>query len=248
MRKRVIVGNWKMNKSPSETVEWCEQLKEIVDTDAVDVIICPPFISLPAAAASIYGTKIKLGAQNMYSEDFGPFTGEVSPYMLAEIGVDYVILGHSERRRFFNETDETVNKKIFKAVENDLLPIVCVGENIEQRQYGIVIEQIRSQIKRSYKNVSFEDAQKTIIAYEPLWAIGTGMTATPEQAEEVCSAIRQVVSEMYDEETAEEIRIIYGGSVTGRNAADLFSMKNIDGGLVGGNSLKVDFEKIVDAK
>ena len=248
MRKRAIIGNWKMNKGPIEAVEWAEQLVEIVNTDEVDVIICPPFVNLMAVAEVIKDTDIKLGSQTMHFDDFGPYTGEVSPTMLEEIGVKYAIIGHSERRRLFNETDETVNKKIFKAIEHEISPIVCVGESLEQRQNGIVIEHIRSQIKRAFKNVSFEDAQKTMIAYEPIWAIGTGMTATPQQAQEVCSSIRQVLAELYDKEIAEEIRILYGGSVTGRNAADIFAMKDIDGGLVGGASLKMDFEKIVEAK
>jgi triosephosphate isomerase len=189
-----------------------------------------------------------LGAQNVHFEDFGPFTGEISAPMLKEIGCQYVIIGHSERRAFFNETDHTVNQKIFQAVNHDLTPIVCVGEDLETRKNNIIIEQIRAQIKRALKNVSFEDVSKTIFAYEPVWAIGTGMSASPEQAQEVCHAIRQVLAEIYDHETANSIRILYGGSVTGKNCAELFVMKDIDGGLVGGSSLKEDFAKIVGCK
>jgi triosephosphate isomerase len=248
MRKRIVVANWKMNKTPREAIELVELLKEKVNTDEVDVVFCVPFVDLIPVADCLADTSIMLGAQNVHFEDFGPFTGEISAPMLKEIGCQYVIIGHSERRAFFNETDHTVNQKIFQAVNHDLTPIVCVGEDLETRKNNIIIEQIRAQIKRALKNVSFEDVSKTIFAYEPVWAIGTGMSASPEQAQEVCHAIRQVLAEIYDHETANSIRILYGGSVTGKNCAELFVMKDIDGGLVGGSSLKEDFAKIVGCK
>jgi triosephosphate isomerase len=248
MRKRIVVANWKMNKTPREALELVELLKEKVNTEEVDVVFCVPFVDLIPVADSLNDSLIKLGAQNVHFEDFGPYTGEISAPMLKEIGCEYVIIGHSERRAFFNETDHTVNQKIFQAVDHDLTPIVCVGEDLETRKNNIIIEQIRAQIKRALKNVSFEDVAKTIFAYEPIWAIGTGMSASSEQAQEVCHAIRQVLAEIYDHETANSIRILYGGSVTGKNCAELFAMKDIDGGLVGGSSLKEDFAKIVNCK
>lgn len=248
MRKRIVVANWKMNKTPNEALELVELLKEKVNTEDVDVVFCVPFVDLIPVAQALEGTAIKLGAQNVHFEDFGPYTGEISAPMLSEIGCSFVIIGHSERRAFFNETDHTVNQKIFQAVNHDLTPIVCVGEDLETRKNNIIIEQIRAQIKRALKNVSFEDVSKTIFAYEPVWAIGTGMSASPDQAQEVCHAMRQVLAEMYDHETANSIRILYGGSVTGRNCEELFAMKDIDGGLVGGSSLKEDFAKIVMCK
>ncbi len=248
MRKRIVVANWKMNKTPNEALELVELLKEKVNTDDVDVVFCVPFVDLIPVSQALQDTFIMLGAQNVHYEDFGPFTGEISAPMLKEIGCQYVIIGHSERRAFFNETDHTVNQKIFQAINHDLTPIVCVGEDLETRKNNIIIEQIRAQIKRALKNVSFEDVSKTIFAYEPVWAIGTGMSASPEQAQEACHAIRQVLAEIYDHETANSIRILYGGSVTGKNCAELFVMKDIDGGLVGGSSLKEDFAKIVGCK
>ena len=248
MRKRIVVGNWKMNKTPQEAVELVNLLKDKVDTTERDVVFCVPFVDIYVVAQAVAGTNIAVGAQNMFYQDFGPYTGEVSGDMLRSCGASYVILGHSERREYFNETDETVNKKIFKAIDKGLTPIICVGESLEQRKNNITIEKIRSQIKRCFKNVSFEDASKSIISYEPIWAIGTGMNATAEQAQEICHEIRTVLAEVYDKETAEIIRIMYGGSVTGRNAAELFSMKDIDGGLVGGCSLKEDFERIVNCE
>lgn len=248
MRKRIIVANWKMNKTPKESLELVELLKEKVDTDEYDVVFCVPFVDLIPVAGALEGTHIMLGAQNVHYEDFGPYTGEISAPMLKEIGCSHVIIGHSERRAYFNETDHTVNQKIFQTINHDLTPIVCVGEDLEQRKNNIIIEQIRMQIKRALKNVSFEDVSKTMFAYEPIWAIGTGMSASPDQAQEVCHAIRQVLAEMYDHETANTIRILYGGSVTGKNCAELFAMKDIDGGLVGGSSLKEDFAKIVGCK
>ena len=244
MRKVIVAGNWKMNKTPREAIELIETLKPLVsEREDVEVVFCPPFISLMEA---VKGTNIKIGAQNMYFEENGAYTGEVAPDMIAECGVEYVILGHSERRQYFGETDESINKKVKKAFEHGLKPIICVGETLEQREQGITEDLVRLQTKIALKDISKEDAKKAVIAYEPVWAIGTGKTATSVQAEEVCAAIRRVLSEIYDEETAGEIRIQYGGSVNAGNAAELFAMPNIDGGLVGGASLKADFAKIVN--
>ena len=211
-----------------------------------EVVFCPPFVSLLLAVEATKGTNIKIGAQNMYYEESGAYTGEVSPAMVRESGCEYVILGHSERRGYFGETDEIVNKKVLKAYEHDLKPIICVGETLEQRDQGITVDLVRMQVKIALQGVSPENAKKAVIAYEPIWAIGTGRTATSVQAEEVCGAIRQVVNEIYGQEVADEIRVQYGGSVNAGNAAELFAMPNIDGGLVGGASLKADFAKIVN--
>ncbi len=247
MRKTIVAGNWKMNKTPREALELIETLKPLVgDNDRTEVVFCPPFVSLVLAAQAVKGTNIKIGAQNMYYEESGAYTGEVAPEMIKECGCEYVILGHSERRGYFGETDEIVNKKVLKAFEHDLKPIICVGETLEQREQGITVDLVRMQVKIALKDVKPEDAKKAVIAYEPIWAIGTGRTATSVQAEEVCGAIRQVVSEIYGAEVAEEIRVQYGGSVNAGNAAELFAMPNIDGGLVGGASLKADFAKIVN--
>ena len=247
MRKVIVAGNWKMNKTPREAIELIETLKPLVsEREDVEVVFCPPFISLMVAVEAVKGTNIKIGAQNMYFEENGAYTGEVAPDMIAECGVEYVILGHSERRQYFGETDESINKKVKKAFEHGLKPIICVGETLEQREQGITEDLVRLQTKIALKDISKEDAKKAVIAYEPVWAIGTGKTATSVQAEEVCAAIRRVLSEIYDEETAGEIRIQYGGSVNAGNAAELFAMPNIDGGLVGGASLKADFDKIVN--
>ena len=236
-----------MNKTPKEALELIETLKPLVgENEKTEVVFCPPFVSLVLAAQAVKGTNIKIGAQNMYYEENGAYTGEVAPEMIKECGCEYVILGHSERRGYFGETDEIVNKKVLKAFEHDLKPIICVGETLEHREQGITVDLVRMQVKIALKDVKPEDAKKAVIAYEPIWAIGTGRTATSVQAEEVCGAIRQVVSEIYGEEVAEEIRVQYGGSVNAGNAAELFAMPNIDGGLVGGASLKADFAKIVN--
>ena len=248
MRKKIIAGNWKMNKTPSETVKLIEELKPLVKTEDADVIFCVPAISLTTAIAAVQGTNIAVGAQNMYYEESGAYTGEIAPNMLTDIGVKYVIIGHSERREYFAETDETVNKKVLKAFEHDITPIVCCGESLKQREQGITIDFVRQQIKIAFLSVTADQAKKAVIAYEPIWAIGTGKVATTEQAEEVCKAIRECIAEIYDAATAAAIRIQYGGSVTAASAADLFGQKNIDGGLVGGASLKADFGKIVNYK
>lgn len=245
MRKKIVAGNWKMNKTPKEALELVELLKDKVDTDTVDVVFCVPAIDIIPVAEALKGTKIALGAQNMHFEESGAYTGEISAAMLKECGVQYVVLGHSERREYFGETDETVNKKVKKALEHGLTPIMCCGETLQQREEGVTMEHIRTQIKRGLLGVAASDVAKMVIAYEPIWAIGTGKTATDEQAEEVCAAIRQVVGEVFGTDTAEAVRIQYGGSVNGKNAASLFAKADIDGGLVGGASLKTEFEQIV---
>ncbi len=246
MRKKIVAGNWKMNKTPSEAVKLAEMLKQYVDTDKVDVVFCVPAIDIIPVGNVIKGTNIALGAENMYFEESGAYTGEISPAMLVDAGVKYVILGHSERRQYFAETDETVNKKVKKALEHGLTPIMCCGETLEQREQGITIDFVRMQIKCGLNGLTADEAVKVVIAYEPIWAIGTGKTATSEEAEEVCCAIRGVIREMYGDEAAENIRIQYGGRVNGKNAAKLFAMKDIDGGLVGGASLKEEFKDIVN--
>ncbi len=248
MRRKIIAGNWKMNKTPSETVKLIEELKPLVKTEDADVVFCVPAISLTTAIAAVQGTNIEIGAQNMYYEESGAYTGEIAPNMLTDIGVKYVIIGHSERREYFAETDETVNKKVLKAYEHNITPIICCGESLKQREQGITIDFVRQQIKIAFLSVTADQAKKAVIAYEPIWAIGTGKVATTEQAEEVCKAIRECIAEIYDAATAAAIRIQYGGSVTAGSAADLFGQENIDGGLVGGASLKADFGKIVNYK
>ena len=246
MRKKIIAGNWKMNKTPSEAVELAKMLKAKVDTDKSDVVFCVPAIDIIPVGEVIKGTNIALGAENVYFEDKGAYTGEISAPMLKDAGVKYVIVGHSERRQYFGETDEDVNKKIKKILEYGMTPIMCCGETLEQREMDITIEHIRMQIKKGLYGLTAEDAEKVVIAYEPIWAIGTGKTATSQQAQEVCAEVRKVVGEVYGANTAEKIRIQYGGSVNGKNAAELFAMADIDGGLVGGASLKEDFENIVN--
>ena len=245
-RKKIIAGNWKMNMTPSEAVKLVEELKPLVVNDEVDVVFCVPAIDIIPAMEAAKGTNIQIGAENMYFEEKGAYTGEISPNMLVDAGVKYVIIGHSERREYFAETDETVNKKVLKAFEHGLTPIICCGETLTQREQGITLDWIRQQIKIAFQNVTAEQAKTAVIAYEPIWAIGTGETATSDQAEEVCGAIRACIAEVYDEATAEAIRIQYGGSVNAGNAAELFAKPDIDGGLVGGASLKADFGKIVN--
>ncbi len=248
MRKKIIAGNWKMNKTPSETVTLINELKPLVETKDADVVFCVPAISLTTAIEAAKGSNIEIGAENMYYEENGAFTGEIAPNMLTDIGVKYVIIGHSERREYFAETDVTVNKKVLKAFEHGITPIICCGESLTQREQGVTIDFIRQQIKIAFLNVTPDQAKTAVIAYEPIWAIGTGKVATTEQAQEVCKAIRQCIAEIYDVATAAAIRIQYGGSVTAASAAELFSQPDIDGGLVGGASLKPDFGKIVNYK
>ncbi len=235
-----------MNKTPQEALALVELLKDKVNTDKVDVVFCVPAVDLIPVLDAVKGTNIAIGAQNMFYEESGAYTGEISPSMLTEIGVKYVVIGHSERREYFAETDETVNKKVKKAIEHGITPIMCCGETLAQRELGIAVDFIRTQIKSGLAGVSADDVKKVVIAYEPIWAIGTGKTATSEQAEEICAAIRTVLGEVYGAEVADEVRIQYGGSVNGKNAAELFAMPNIDGGLVGGASLKEEFSQIVN--
>ncbi len=245
MRKKIIAGNWKMNMTPSEAVKLVEELKPLVKNEEADVVFCVPAIDIVPVVEAAKGSNIQVGAENMYFEDKGAYTGEISPAMLKDAGVSYVILGHSERRDYFHETNEDVNRKMKKAFEYGLTPIMCCGESLDQREQGITLDWIRQQVKVGYQGISADDAKKSVIAYEPIWAIGTGKTATTEQAEEVCAAIRACIAEIYDEATAEAIRIQYGGSVNAANAAELFAQPDIDGGLVGGASLKPDFGKVV---
>ncbi len=247
-RKKIIAGNWKMNMTPSQAVALVNELKPLVANDEADVVFCVPAIDIIPAMEAAKGSNIEIGAENMYFEEKGAYTGEISPEMLTDAGVKYVVIGHSERREYFAETDETVNKKVLKAFEHGITPIICCGESLTQRKQGIYIDWIRMQIKIAFQNVTSDDAKKAVIAYEPIWAIGTGETATSDQAEEVCAAIRECIKEVYDDATAEAIRIQYGGSVNACNAAELFSKPDIDGGLVGGASLKPDFGKIVNYK
>ncbi len=247
-RKKIIAGNWKMNKTPSEAVALINELKPLVATEDADVVFCVPAIDIIPAMEAAKGSNIQIGAENMYFEEKGAYTGEISPGMLTDAGVKYVIIGHSERREYFAETDETVNKKILKAFDYGLTPIICCGESLTQRKQGIYIEWIRMQIKIAFQEVTADQAKEAVIAYEPIWAIGTGETATADQAEEVCGAIRACIAEIYDDATAEAIRIQYGGSVNAGNAAELFGKPDIDGGLVGGASLKAEFGNVVNYK
>ena len=248
MRKKVIAGNWKMNKLPNETISFFEEFAPLVENTKNEVIICAPFTDLFYAILSAQNTNIKIGAQNMHWEESGAYTGEVSPQMLKSIGVEYVIIGHSERRQYFAETDETVNKKVKAAHNVGLKPIVCVGETLNQRESGNAKEVVTTQIKLGLKDLTKDQIVSTIIAYEPIWAIGTGKTATKEDANETIKWIREEIESMYGKENAEKVIIQYGGSVKSENAQELFEMSDIDGGLVGGASLKPnEFAKIVNA-
>lgn len=245
-RKKIIAGNWKMNMTPSEAVKLVETLKPLVKNDEVDVVFCVPAIDIVPVVEAAKGTNIQVGAENMYFEEKGAYTGEISPNMLVDAGVKYVVLGHSERRGYFGETDADINKKMHKAFEHGLTPIMCCGESLEQREQGVTMDFIRQQVKIGFQGLTADQAKAAVIAYEPIWAIGTGKVATTEQAEEVCAAIRACIGEIYDEATAQAIRIQYGGSVSAASAPELFAQPDIDGGLVGGASLKPDFGKIVN--
>lgn len=248
MGKYIIAGNWKMNKLPSETYDYVKEVAEKVKDASCEVVCCTPYVNLSEAVRAAKGTNVKIGAENLHFKDSGAYTGEVSADMLLDLGVEYVIIGHSERREYFAETDETVNQKTIKALEKGLIPIVCVGESLEQRKAGVTMELITMQVKKAFANISAEDAKKVVIAYEPIWAIGTGETATSEQAEEVCAGIRKVLGDLYCPNCAKEFTIQYGGSMNAGNAAELLAMENIDGGLIGGASLKSeDFSIIVAA-
>ena len=247
MRRKVIAGNWKMNMLPDATIKFIDELIPLVKDTDNEVILCVPYTDLFYALLTAQNTNIKIGAQNMHWEESGAYTGEVSGQMLKSIGVEYVIIGHSERRQYFAETDETVNKKLISALNCDLKPIVCVGETLEQRENGEAKNVVTKQIELALRNITDEQVANTIIAYEPIWAIGTGKTATKEDADEMIGTIREKISNIYRQSTADRVIIQYGGSVKSSNASELFSMPNIDGGLVGGASLKPEeFSKIVN--
>ena len=246
MGKYIIAGNWKMNKLPSETYDFVKEVAKATEGAKCEVVCCTPYVCLAEAVRAAEGTHVKIGAENLHFEDKGAYTGEVSADMLKDIKVDYVIIGHSERRQYFAETDETVNLKVKKALEKGLIPILCVGESLEEREAGITMDLIAIQIKKAFAGIEAEDAKKVVIAYEPIWAIGTGKTATAEQAEEVCKGIRDIIGQLYCTKCAEEYTIQYGGSMNAANAEELLGKDNIDGGLIGGASLKSeDFAKIV---
>ena len=247
MRRKVIAGNWKMNMLPGETINFIEQIAPMVKKSENEIILCVPFTDIFYAWHSLEGSNIKLGAQNMHWEESGAYTGEVSGQMLKSVGVEYVIIGHSERRAYFAETDETVNKKIKAVFANDLKPIVCVGESLEQREAGKTEEIITNQTEKALEGLTNEQIKNTIIAYEPIWAIGTGKTATAEDANNSIKAIRNKIESLYGKDVAQEVIIQYGGSVKSSNAKELFETSDIDGALVGGASLKPDeFAKIVN--
>ena len=249
MRRKVIAGNWKMNMLPNEAMEMITELIPLVKDAEAEVVLCVPYTDLFYALNMAQGTNIKIGAQNMHFEEKGAYTGEVSGKMLKSIGVEYVIIGHSERRQYFAETDETVNKKIKAAFANSLKPIVCVGETLEQRESGIAFDVITSQTEKALEGLTEEQVANTIIAYEPIWAIGTGKTATSEDANEAIKKIREKIAKIYGQNVAERVIIQYGGSMKPSNAKELLEMSDIDGGLIGGASLKAeDFSKIVNYK
>ena len=247
MRKKVIAGNWKMNMLPDEAIRFISELEPLVKDTENEVVLCVPYTDLFYALLTAQNTNIKIGAQNMHWEENGAYTGEVSGKMLKAIGVEYVIIGHSERRQYFAETDETVNKKLKAAFKYGLKPIVCVGETLEQREAGKAEEIVTTQIEKDLEGLTNEQVQNTIIAYEPIWAIGTGKTATSEDANNMIKTIREKIANIYGQNVSNGVIIQYGGSVKASNAKELFSMSDIDGGLVGGASLKVeDFSKIVN--
>ena len=247
MRKKVIAGNWKMNMLPNEAIKFIDEITPLVKDTQNEVILCVPYTDLFYALLTAQNTNIKIGAQNMHWEETGAYTGEVSGKMLKSIGVEYVIIGHSERRQYFAETDETVNKKIKSAIKYELKPIVCVGETLKQREEGKEKEVVTTQIEKALEGLTDNQVENIIVAYEPIWAIGTGKTATSEDANEMTKAIREKISDIYGQMVANRVIIQYGGSVKSSNAKELFSMSDIDGGLVGGASLKVEeFAKIVN--
>lgn len=247
MRKPFIAGNWKMFKTTKEAVAFAEEFRTLYTPSDVTVAICAPFTQLAALKEAFGDCGVAVGAQNMHFEESGAFTGEISASMLTEIGVDYVIIGHSERRQYFAETDKTVNRKLHTAFAHGLLSIMCVGEVLEQRDAGQAFDVVKSQVEGGVKGLTPEQMKQLVIAYEPVWAIGTGRTATPQQAQEMCAHIRQVIENLYGSEVSEEVIIQYGGSVKPNNASELMDMEDIDGALVGGASLKPeDFIRIVE--
>ncbi len=247
MRKPIIAGNWKMNKTSAEAVKFIDDIKDAVSGTDVEAVVCAPFTALKDLKKASEGTNIKIGAQNMHFEENGAYTGEISASMLNEIGVDYVIIGHSERRQYFNETDETVNKKIKKAFESGITPIFCVGETLEERESGKTKDIVKGQIEKGLKGLSKENAKEIVVAYEPIWAIGTGKTASSKDANEVISYIREILKDIFSEEVSEEVRIQYGGSVKPSNVEEIMNESDIDGALVGGASLEAkDFTELVN--
>jgi triosephosphate isomerase len=249
MRKFLIAGNWKMNGSPKEAQQLLEGLKNQLSSipEGIDVLVCPPSISLTTAIKTVEGTAIHVGAQNVYFEDNGAFTGEISTQMINEVGCTHVIVGHSERREHFGETDAIVNAKVKRTLSAGLQPIICVGETLDQRQEGNHQAIVKQQVDAALNKLDKEQAQKIVLAYEPIWAIGTGETATPDQAEEMHALIRENMDFLYDEETAENLRILYGGSMKPKNAKELLRQPDVDGGLIGGASLKADsFAEIIE--
>ena len=246
MRRKVIAGNWKMNKTPSETIEFIRSFLDLIKDSKCDIILCVPYIDLFTALELTNGTNVKIGAQNVHFKENGAYTGEISPNMLEEINVQYVIIGHSERRAYYNETDESVNEKIKSALMHGLKPIVCVGESLEQREAAVTKEFVTSQVRNALKDITAEQMERIIIAYEPIWAIGTGKTASAEDANEVCKWIRDELRKLFGN-IAENVIIQYGGSVKASNAKELFEMSDIDGGLVGGASLNAEeFANIIN--
>ena len=248
-RKTIIAGNWKMNKTATETKKFAEELKAILPKAKwCDVVVCVPAVNISAAIKAFKDMRVSIGAENLFYEKSGAYTGEWSADMLKDLGVKYVIVGHSERRQYFCETDETVNKKVHAVLNAGMSPIICVGESLEQRELGITMELIALQVKSALAGVPAEKLRKCVIAYEPVWAIGTGKTATAEQANEVCAQIRAVIAGLYDQDAANAVTIQYGGSMNAGNAAQLLAMSDVDGGLIGGASLKAeDFATIVAA-
>jgi len=250
LRKTVIAGNWKMNMLASGLKSYTDELTKLIPgyKEWCDVVLCTPFVLLPSAIESFKNTGIGSGAQNVSQHESGAYTGEVSTAQLTDIGTEYVIIGHSERREIYGETDMSVNEKLHATLKTSLIPILCVGEKLEEREYGVTYDLVSLQVKTALCCVSKEDVKRVIIAYEPVWAIGTGKTATPEDAQDVCATIRKVVAELYDNSTADGISILYGGSMNDKNATDLLAQPDIDGGLIGGASLKPEsFAVIVNA-
>jgi triosephosphate isomerase len=248
-RKTIIAGNWKMNKTASETKAFAEEMKPLMSKAKwCDIVICVPFVNIPAALKAFKDTRIAIGAENLHYEDHGAYTGEVSAAMLKDLGVKYVIVGHSERRQYWNDTDIIVNKKVHAAINVGLYPIICVGESLEQRELGVTMEVINLQVKTALAGVPADKMRHVVIAYEPLWAIGTGKTATAEQAGEVCQAIRTIIRKLYGARVARSVTIQYGGSMNPQNAEELLAQPDVDGGLIGGASLKpADFTAIINA-
>ncbi|NMB07403.1 MAG: triose-phosphate isomerase [Tissierellia bacterium] len=247
MRKPIIAGNWKMNNTISDSLALIEEIKKHKLNENVEAVVCVPFTSLSEVKKAIESTNIKLGAQNLHWEENGAYTGEISPLMLKEIGIDYCIIGHSERRQYFNETDETVNKKIKTALKHNIKPIVCVGETLEEREAGREEEIVKEQVLKAFEDIDIKDVENIVIAYEPIWAIGTGKTASSEDANQMCKFIRSIIKRKYEEKTGENIRIQYGGSVKPNTIKELMEKEDIDGALVGGASLIAeDFAKLVN--